>query len=96
MPPARNKTPRPTPLKKQVVRDTSLKGRLRALMTWRVMKRVLKWSSIISLALTALMAAVIAITFWIYARDPKLPSVEKLKNYDPQQVTRIVVAGSAR
>ncbi len=75
------------------MRDKSLKGRLRALMTWRVMKRVLKWSTIISLALTALMAAVIAVTFWIYARDPKLPSVEKLKNYDPQQVTRIVVAG---
>ncbi|MCB9562097.1 MAG: PBP1A family penicillin-binding protein [Kofleriaceae bacterium] len=70
-----------------------LKARVRGFFTWRVQKRVLKWAAITGLALTALAAAAVAITFWIYARDPHLPTADALKNYHPKQVTRIVVPG---
>jgi penicillin-binding protein 1A len=52
--------------------------------------RALKIAGIGTLALTALMALLIAITFWAYSRD--LPSVSQLKSWRPKQVTRIVVA----
>jgi penicillin-binding protein 1A len=51
---------------------------------------IVKWSAIAALALTALMAATIAFTFWMYGRDPKLPRIEKLADYRPKQVTTIV------
>ena len=70
-----------------------LKRRVRGWFTWPKIKRALKWSALGALVLTALVAAAVAITFWIYARDPRLPSVSALKNYDPKQVTRIVVPG---
>ena len=68
---------------------------MRGWFTWPKVKRALKWSAIGGLVLTALVAAAVAITFWVYARDPKLPSVSALKNYQPKQVTRIVVPGPA-
>lgn len=70
-----------------------MKRRLRGWFTWPSIKRALKWSAIGVLVLTAVVAAAVAITFWVYARDPRLPSVSALKNYDPKQVTRIVVPG---
>ncbi|HEY5928275.1 MAG TPA: PBP1A family penicillin-binding protein [Kofleriaceae bacterium] len=52
--------------------------------------RIAKWGGIAALALTALMASTIALTFWMYGRDPKLPRIEKLADYKPRQVTTIV------
>ncbi len=71
-----------------------LKARFRNFFTWRVQKRVLKWSAIVGLALTALISAAVAITFWIYARDPNLPTVAQLRNHRPPQVTRIMAPGA--
>src|SRR5688500_7365394 len=51
---------------------------------------ILKWSGIAMLAGTAIMAVTIALTFWMYGRDPKLPRIEKLADYKPKQVTTIV------
>jgi len=72
---------------------TRLKRRIRGWFTWPKVKRALKWSAIGGLVLTALVAATVAITFWIYARDARMPSVAALQNYQPKQVTRIVVPG---
>lgn len=70
------------------------KARVKDFFSWRVQRRVLKWGAIVGLALTALVAAAVAITFWIYARDPSLPTVSQLRNHQPPQVTRIVVPGA--
>ncbi|HEX5062916.1 MAG TPA: PBP1A family penicillin-binding protein [Kofleriaceae bacterium] len=51
---------------------------------------IVKWSAIAMLAVTALLAATVAFTFWMYGRDPKLPRIEKLADYKPKQVTTIV------
>jgi penicillin-binding protein 1A len=72
---------------------TSFKERVRRWFTWPKIRRALKWSAIGGLVLTALVAVAVAITFWVYARDPRLPSVSALRNYEPKQVTRIVVPG---
>jgi penicillin-binding protein 1A len=71
-----------------------IKAKVRNFFTWRVQKRVLKWSAIVGLALSAVIAAAVAITFWIYASDPNLPTVGQLRNHKPPQVTRIVVPGA--
>jgi len=51
---------------------------------------ILKWAVIAALAGTALVTATIAMTFWMYGRDPNLPRIEKLADYKPKQVTTIV------
>jgi penicillin-binding protein 1A len=51
---------------------------------------IAKWGAIAALAGLAIMAATIALTFWIYGRDPNLPRIEKLADYKPKQVTTIV------
>ncbi|HEU4616025.1 MAG TPA: PBP1A family penicillin-binding protein [Kofleriaceae bacterium] len=51
---------------------------------------IVKWTAIAGLVATALMAATVALTFWMYGRDPKLPRIEKLADYHPKQVTTIV------
>ncbi len=51
---------------------------------------IVKWGAIAALVGTALMAATVAFTFWMYGRDPKLPRIEKLADYKPKQVTTIV------
>jgi len=50
---------------------------------------ILKWVGISLLAATALCAAVVALLFWHYGRDPSLPSITSLADYEPKQVTRI-------
>ena len=51
---------------------------------------ILKWTAIAGLVATALMATTVALTFWMYGRDPKLPRIGKLADYHPKQVTTIV------
>ena len=51
---------------------------------------IAKWGAIAALVGTALMAVTIALTFWMYGRDPNLPRIEKLADYKPKQVTTIV------
>ncbi len=50
---------------------------------------ILKWVGIAFLAASALCAAVVALLFWHYGRDPSLPSITSLGDYHPKQVTRI-------
>ncbi len=57
---------------------------------------VLKWVAIAGLAGLALMSATIALTFWMYGRDPKLPQIGKLADYTPKQVTVILDANDRR
>jgi penicillin-binding protein 1A len=51
---------------------------------------IVKWLSIAGLAATAIVAATVAFTFWMYGRDPNLPRIEKLADYHPKQVTTIL------
>ncbi len=59
---------------------------------WRVALEIAKWGAIVTLALSALGAAVIAAMFWHYGSDPSLPKIGSLADYRPKQVTRIVTA----
>jgi penicillin-binding protein 1A len=54
--------------------------------------RILKWAGIVALAGMALMAATIAFVFWMYGRDPNLPTVDKLRDIldHPKQVTKVL------
>src|SRR5437588_12947342 len=54
--------------------------------------RVLKWVGIVVLAGLAVLTATIAIVFWMYGRDPNLPTVEKLREYldHPKQITKVL------
>jgi penicillin-binding protein 1A len=54
--------------------------------------RILKWAGIVMLAGTALLAATIAFVFWMYGRDPNLPTVDKLRDVldHPKQVTKVL------
>jgi penicillin-binding protein 1A len=69
------------------------KGRSAGWRTWPGMKRLLKLSALAGLALTAVVAVAIALTFYVYSHDSRLPSVDALRNYKPSQVTRIVARG---
>ena len=51
---------------------------------------ILKWSAISLLVMTAIGSAIVAIAFWHYGRDPNLPAIKSLSDYQPKQVTRIV------
>lgn len=57
---------------------------------------VLKWVGVAALAGTALVAATVAFTFWMYGRDPNLPKIEKLADYHPKQVTTILDSNDRR
>ena len=50
---------------------------------------VLKWGAIAGVAMVALMAAAVAAIFWYYGRDPSLPNLKSLGDYEPKQVVRI-------
>src|SRR5436305_1843901 len=54
--------------------------------------RVIKWAALSGLACLALGAATIATVFWMYGRDPNLPTVEKLRGYldHPKQITKVL------
>jgi penicillin-binding protein 1A len=56
-------------------------------MRWQ---KVAKLAALGALAVTAIVTVAVTITFWTYARDPRLPSVAQLQSWRPKQVTRIV------
>jgi penicillin-binding protein 1A len=53
-------------------------------------RRILLWCGVGGLALAALGAATIAITFWVFGRDPNLPDIRSLEDYHPKQVSRVL------
>src|SRR5688572_7270554 len=53
---------------------------------------VVKWAVVATLACTAIVALTVALTFWMYGRDPRLPQISKLADYRPKQVTTILDA----
>ncbi|HUS67419.1 MAG TPA: PBP1A family penicillin-binding protein [Kofleriaceae bacterium] len=53
---------------------------------------VLKWGAIAGLALSAIFAATIALLFWIWGSDSKLPNIAKLSDYHPAQVSRVLAS----
>jgi penicillin-binding protein 1A len=57
---------------------------------------IVKWFGIAGLAGIALMAATIALVFWMYGRDPNLPNIQKLSDYHPKQVTTILDTNDRR
>lgn len=68
-------------------------GRLRGRPRWIP---IAKWLAIIAVSGAALGAATIAVMFWIYGHDPKLPNIAKLSDYRPRQVTTILDAKDRR
>jgi penicillin-binding protein 1A len=58
--------------------------------------RIAKWTGIGLLSTVALISATVAFVFWMYGRDPSLPSFEKLSDYHPKQVTTILDANDRR
>jgi penicillin-binding protein 1A len=50
----------------------------------------LKWGAIVGLALSAVGAGTVAMLFWIWGNDPLLPTIEKLSDYRPPQVSRVL------
>jgi penicillin-binding protein 1A len=44
------------------------------------------------LAITAIFTATVAGLFWIYGSDPNLPTIDKLSDYKPDRVTRVLSA----
>lgn len=57
---------------------------------------IVKWCLIAALAGLAIVSATVALTFWMYGRDPKLPKISKLADYKPSQVTVILDANDRR
>jgi membrane carboxypeptidase/penicillin-binding protein len=55
--------------------------------TWLV---VLKWLALAGLTAAALGSAAVALVFWTYGRDPKLPNISKLEDYHPKLVTVVL------
>src|SRR5580704_2754401 len=53
---------------------------------------VAKWLAIVGLACMAIAAATVAIVFWMYGRDPNLPTVDKLRALldHPKQITKVL------
>jgi penicillin-binding protein 1A len=58
----------------------------------RMWLRIAKWAGISALAAMAVFAATIAVVFWMYGRDPRLPTVDKLREIisHPKQVTKVL------
>ncbi|HWM88860.1 MAG TPA: transglycosylase domain-containing protein, partial [Kofleriaceae bacterium] len=52
----------------------------------------LKWGAIVGLALGAIGAGTIALLFWIWGSDSSLPTIEKLSDYRPPQVSRVLAS----
>jgi penicillin-binding protein 1A len=53
---------------------------------------VLKWGAIGGLVLGAVAAGTLAMLFWIWGSDSSLPNIEKLSDYKPPQVSRVLAA----
>jgi penicillin-binding protein 1A len=62
----------------------------------RLWVSILKWSVLAGLVGTALVAATVAFTFWMYGRAPKLPNITKLADYKPALVTTILDSNDRR
>lgn len=89
--PSRHKrTSRPSTARKHGLRPA---GRLRGRLRWLP---ILKWTAILAAAGVAVGAATIAVVFWIYGHDPKLPNIAKLSDYRPRQVTTVLDANDRR
>jgi penicillin-binding protein 1A len=50
---------------------------------------VLKWSAIAAAAGAILVAGTVAFVFWMYGRDPDLPTISSLAEYHPKQVIKV-------
>lgn len=57
---------------------------------------MLKWSAIAGVFGAMMVIATVAFIFWMYARDPNLPSEQQLKNYSPKQVIAVLDADDRR
>ncbi len=57
---------------------------------------ILKWGVIAAVGAAALGCATIALVFWMYGRDPRLPNINRLEDYHPKQVTTITDANDRR
>jgi penicillin-binding protein 1A len=55
----------------------------------------LKWGAIGGLALAAVAAGTVALLFWIWGNDSSLPNIEKLSDYRPPQVSRVLSENGA-
>ncbi|MCX5747518.1 MAG: hypothetical protein NT062_34065, partial [Proteobacteria bacterium] len=66
----------------------------------RLWVRLLKWFAMLSFLGLLLGVATIAIVFWMYGRDPKLPDgdqiLKQLSEYKPKQVTTILDTNDQR
>ncbi len=51
---------------------------------------LLKWGGILSVVGLALAMSTIAVVLWMYGRDPNLPKIDKLEDYQFKQTTRIL------
>jgi penicillin-binding protein 1A len=52
----------------------------------------LKWALVSGIALGAVGLATVALLFWVWGADPALPSISKLGDYKPPQVSRVLTA----
>ena len=57
--------------------------------------RILKWTAILGVVGAAIGSSALAILFWFYGRDPNLPKISSLGDYQPKQVTRITTESGA-
>jgi len=57
---------------------------------------LVKWGVIAAVTAAALGCATIALVFWMYGRDPRLPNINRLEDYHPKQVTTILDANDRR
>ena len=53
---------------------------------------ILKWGAVGGIAGAAVAAATLALIFWVYGRDPRLPNIRSAADYQPLQVTRVASA----
>jgi penicillin-binding protein 1A len=52
----------------------------------------LKWGAVAGVALAAVGLSTIALLFWIWGSDPRLPSISNIGDYKPSQVSRVLAA----
>ena len=81
--------PQPQPKKGGKGKGAPGKGSKKRRPLWLT---IVKWGLIASLAGAALLVATAAFVFWMYGRDPSLPDYNKLSDYRPKQVTKILDA----
>lgn len=55
----------------------------------RIALRIIKWTAILGLVGMAIGTTSLAVIFWYYGRDPNLPNIQSLSDYNPKLVTRV-------